>query len=61
MRTLLERSFTVVGTVRSRAKGEYVKKKLGQYGDKFEYVVVEDIGTVSGKQFLFAVLGLIGG
>ena len=49
VRTLLERGFTVRGTVRTEDKGkfmiEYFCKSLG-YGDKFEVVVVDDIVKV---------------
>ena len=48
-RTLLERGFSVRGTVRTEDKGEFLIeyfKALG-YGDKFEVVVVDDIGKVS--------------
>ena len=46
--TLLERGFTVRGTVRTEEKGKYMIeyfKSLG-YGDKFEVVVVDDIVKV---------------
>jgi len=45
VRTLLERGFTVRGTVRTEAKGKFMIeyfKSLG-YGDRFEVVVVDDI------------------
>ncbi|KZT38287.1 NAD(P)-binding protein [Sistotremastrum suecicum HHB10207 ss-3] len=43
-RTLLEKGYTVRGTVRSDAKGEYLKKLFASYGEgKFEYVIVKDI------------------
>ena len=48
IRILLERGFTVRGTVRNEAKGEFLIeyfKSLG-YGDKFEVVVVDDIEKV---------------
>jgi nucleoside-diphosphate-sugar epimerase len=48
VRTLLERGFTVRGTVRTEEKGELIKnyfKSLG-YGDEFEVVVVDDIVKV---------------
>ena len=48
VRTLLERGYAVRGTVRDTGKGEYLKNyftTLG-YGDKFEYVIVEDIAKV---------------
>ena len=48
VRTLLERGYLVRGTVRTQDKGEFMVdyfQKLG-YGDKFEFVVVEDIAKV---------------
>ncbi|THH17591.1 hypothetical protein EW146_g3264 [Bondarzewia mesenterica] len=42
-RTLLEKGYSVRGTVRSASKGDHLKKLFAQYGDKFELVVVEDI------------------
>ena len=48
VRTLLERGFTVRGTVRTEEKGKFMKEyftSLG-YGDKFEVVVVDDITKV---------------
>ena len=49
VRTLLERGFSVRGTVRTEDKGESMKeyfKTLG-YGDEVEVVVVDDIEKVS--------------
>ncbi|KAJ3712943.1 D-lactaldehyde dehydrogenase [Lentinula raphanica] len=43
VRTLLEKGYAVRGTVRSEAKGEPLKKIFGDYKEKFETVVVEDI------------------
>ena len=47
-RTLLERGYSVRGTVRIASKGEFMKEYFASlgYGDKFEFVVVEDITTV---------------
>jgi hypothetical protein len=48
VRTLLERGFTVRGTVRTEDKGKFMIeyfKSLG-YGDKLEVVVVDDIVKV---------------
>ena len=48
VRTLLERGFSVRGTVRTEDKGESMKeyfKSLG-YGDEVEVVVVDDIEKV---------------
>ena len=47
---LLERGFTVRGTVRSPSKGEFLKKKFEAFGDKFEYVIVDDFVKVSEQQ-----------
>ena len=55
--TLLERGFTVRGTVRTKEKGKFMVeyfKSLG-YGDKFEVVLVEDIVKV-GNQCLSIIL-----
>ncbi|CUA68990.1 hypothetical protein RSOLAG22IIIB_13896 [Rhizoctonia solani] len=41
---LLEAGYKVKGTVRSAAKGDYLVNLFKSYGDKFKYVVVEDIG-----------------
>ena len=49
VRTLLERGFTVRGTVRTEDKGKFMIeyfKSLG-YGDKFEVALVDDIVKVS--------------
>ncbi|CAE6536444.1 unnamed protein product [Rhizoctonia solani] len=40
---LLDRGYTVIGTVRSSAKGDEITKYLGEYGSRFSYVVVRDI------------------
>lgn len=47
VRALLEEGYTVIGTVRSADKGEYLKKVFSSYGDKFEIKVVEDITAVN--------------
>jgi len=41
--TLLERGFSVRGTVRSPAKGEYLRNLFSTHEDKFQYVIVGDI------------------
>ncbi|KAG8998327.1 methylglyoxal reductase (NADPH-dependent) gre2 [Tulasnella sp. JGI-2019a] len=42
--SLLRRGFNVRGTVRSQAKGEYLKKlSENEPNGKFEYIIVEDI------------------
>ena len=49
VRTLLERGFTVRGTVRTEEKGKFMIeyfKSLGYGDDKFEVVVVDDIVKV---------------
>jgi len=40
VKALIDKSYHVVGTVRSSSKGEYLAK---QFGNKFTYVIVEDI------------------
>jgi len=49
VRILLERGFSVRGTVRSADKGKHVIEyfTLLGYGDKIDVVVVEDIAKVS--------------
>ena len=47
VRTLLEDGYSVIGTVRSAEKGEYLKKVFASHGDKFSIAVVEDITRVS--------------
>lgn len=46
VKDLLEKGFSVRGTVRSEAKGEHLKKLFASYGDKLELVVVDDITKV---------------
>ena len=46
VKDLLEKGFSVRGTVRSESKGEHLKKLFSQYGDKLELVVVDDITKV---------------
>ncbi|KAI0827008.1 NAD-P-binding protein [Trametes gibbosa] len=43
LKDLLDRSFTVRGTVRSATKGAYLKEFFKAHGDKLELVVVEDM------------------
>ncbi|KAG8937757.1 methylglyoxal reductase (NADPH-dependent) gre2 [Tulasnella sp. 408] len=43
-KALLERGFTVIGTVRSDPKGEYLKTLFKQYENRFSYVIVPDVG-----------------
>ena len=41
VRTLLDRGYTVVGTVRSESKSNILRRKLGS--DRLDFAVVEDI------------------
>jgi len=43
VKRLLEEGYSVRGTVRSKPKGEYLSNLFKSFGDKFEYVIVEDI------------------
>lgn len=43
VKTLLEKGYIVVGTVRSDSKGKYLQNLFKEYGDRFSYVIVEDI------------------
>ncbi|KEP47610.1 GRE2-methylglyoxal reductase (NADPH-dependent), related protein [Rhizoctonia solani 123E] len=42
-RDLLKRGFSVVGTVRSPAKGEEISRYFSQYGEKFSYTTVKEL------------------
>lgn len=45
---LLEQGFTVRGTVRSAEKGRLLAERFqGTYGERFEWIVVDDIAKVS--------------
>jgi nucleoside-diphosphate-sugar epimerase len=55
VRTLLEHGFAVRGTVRSHKKGNYLKKMFESYGDRFEFVIVEDISSVSRTYLLMVI------
>ncbi|KAF8989799.1 hypothetical protein BDQ17DRAFT_1372801 [Cyathus striatus] len=44
-RRLLERGYSVRGTVRSVAKGAFIQKYFESYGDRFELAYVEDFTT----------------
>ena len=46
VRTLLEQGYSVLGTVRSAAKGEHLKKLFAAHGDRFDIAIVEDIAQV---------------
>ncbi|KAI0711534.1 NAD(P)-binding protein [Earliella scabrosa] len=43
VKALLERGFSVRGTVRSAAHGAHLKQTFASYGRRLEYVIVEDI------------------
>ncbi|KAH8826045.1 hypothetical protein DL96DRAFT_1607040 [Flagelloscypha sp. PMI_526] len=43
VKTLLEKGYSVRGTVRSQDKGKHLLETFKSYGDKFEIVVVSDI------------------
>ncbi|PPQ93152.1 hypothetical protein CVT25_010776 [Psilocybe cyanescens] len=43
VRVLLEQGYFVRGTVRSESKGKQLDEHFGSYGNKFEWVVVNDI------------------
>jgi len=61
VQTLLERGYSVRGTVRSGSKGKFMTKyftRLG-YGGKFEFVVVEDIVKVNSYPRKFALLWVL--
>lgn len=44
IKQLIEKGYSVVGTVRNDAKGEHLKEKFS--GDKFSYEIVPDLQTV---------------
>ena len=43
---LLDQGFAVRGTARSDSKGNHLRDIFQKYGDRFEFVVVEDITKV---------------
>lgn len=43
----LDAGYPVRGTVRSKSKGEYLVNLFKNKKEKFDYVIVEDIGKVS--------------
>ena len=43
VRKLLEQGYTVRGAVRSEEKGKRLQEYFHAYGDKIEWVIVEDI------------------
>ena len=46
VKKLLDKGYSVRGTVRSESKGTHLKEVFKEHGDKFEVVVVEDITKV---------------
>ena len=46
VKVLLDRGFSVRGTVRSESKGQVLKEVFKTYGETLEYVVVDDIAKV---------------
>ena len=46
VKRLLEKGYSVRGTVRSEEKGQYLKQVFAEYGDKFELFIVPDITKV---------------
>lgn len=47
---LLEKGYSIRGTARSEAKGQWMKDMYARRGlDKFEFVVVEDLENVSSQ------------
>ena len=46
VRALLEQGYSVLGTVRSAAKGDHLKKLFAAHGDRFEIAVIEDMAQV---------------
>ena len=47
VKALLEQGFAVRGTVRSEAKSTHLCSLFKSYGDKLEFVIVEDIVKAS--------------
>jgi uncharacterized protein YbjT (DUF2867 family) len=47
VRALLEKGYSVRGTVRSEKKATHLRDLFSSYGDKHEVVIVEDITKVS--------------
>lgn len=46
VRTLLEKGYSVRGTIRSEEKAAHLREFFSSYGDKHEVVVIEDITKV---------------
>ena len=47
VRYLLEAGFHVRGSIRSEAKGVFLKETWATYGDKFELIIIKDMTVVS--------------
>ncbi|TFL00657.1 D-lactaldehyde dehydrogenase [Pterulicium gracile] len=43
VKSFLDKGYTVVGTVRSEAKGTHLKKIFKEHGDRFQLAIVKDI------------------
>ncbi|TFL00648.1 D-lactaldehyde dehydrogenase [Pterulicium gracile] len=43
VKSFLDNGYTVIGTVRSEAKGAHLKKIFKEFGDKFQLAIVKDI------------------
>ena len=54
--TLLEKGYSVRGSVRSAEKGEYLTKLFASYGSKFELAIVRDITAASPSGFVVIVV-----
>jgi uncharacterized protein YbjT (DUF2867 family) len=49
VQVLLEKGYSVRGTVRTKEKGQHLEEMFKKYGDKFEIAIVEDnvkVGTI---------------
>jgi nucleoside-diphosphate-sugar epimerase len=53
IKTLLDKGYSVRGTVRSANKGEHLTKIFSSYGSKFELTVVKDITAVLSFRYLW--------
>ena len=57
---MLQRGYSVRGTVRSKDKGEYLKKLYEKDGlTNFEYVIVEDMEKVKLSKTIFSNIVLM--
>lgn len=59
VKALLERGYSVRGTVRSASKGTHLQEIFKQYREKLELVVVDDITKVS-LLVVFPLCGFFG-